>query len=77
MTQNSLSLDDDEKGAVIRKLIDYAIMPASEQRRLVAEWMRCAEMRTFSGSSKTRYLLPGAMKPVCGSAVARLLYRKR
>ena len=57
---------DLEKEKLVDCLMNCAIVPSGEQRKLVAEWMRCAEF--FPG--KRRYLLPGNFKSVCAAAVA-------
>ena len=71
--KNSLIVDA-EIDKVVKALVAYAILSASEQLRTVAEWMRYASC--YNNNDKRNYVLPGTFIRVCHHAIARLIGKK-
>ena len=77
-----LGLSDEDKDKVIDYLVMYAKMHRDDQRSLVLEWKRFADVLTGNAGKRGAYggkvfLLPGTTHLICKNAIAKLVGKKK
>ena len=72
-------IDKEEKKAIVEYLMNFAKMEATQQRTILAEWMKYAGERPSKEGKESElsrnYLLPGTFHRICKNAVARMVGR--